>query len=395
MAITQGTYKIGGFTLPDSGFTEWLVKSAPKLASTVPVNPNRSPQQSPALQGPRLANNLYYSGSTGKTLGTSSTGLQNLASNPAPASGGGGGGGGNPPMEDRPSQPSINFDALINPVLEQLSQSEAAAQSLFSAQQGDIESAKATNAKRLGQTLTDQDALLTQGAEEQTMEGESAADQARRQFAEIQQGLQARYGNTTGTGAFAAELAGRDTMGIIANIRRGVTSALKEINDKKAQIKELGRIALEDIENNASQQITQARSQLESTLSNIRGQRGQLQARKAELAMTAMQNYQALVADIDARNTAFKQQLYLQQQDAQAKLNEAQTRARSIQESFSVRNMQQGKQITPVLVGNQGTVKSMSGQPITDPGALYGIGGSVPKPDDDFLSADDIRGGGY
>lgn len=303
--------------------------------------------------------------------------------NPPPARAGGPGAGGpgagsgsNPPLEQAPGQSSIDFDSLINPVLEQLGQSEAAANSIFSEQQGNVGAQQATSQSRLQNTLGSQNQLLDSGAEQQQQEGQSAADQARRQFSEIQQGLQAKFGGTTGTGAFAAELAGRETIGSISNITQGVTKALKDITDKKTELVELGRLAAEDIDNSAAEQITQARQQLEATLGSIRSQRGQLQKRKAELAMTAMQSYQSLTADIEARNTGFKQQLFMQQQAADQKLTDAQSRAKGIAESFKVMNMQQGRQISPVRVGNQGSVLDFTGNQVNNPGQLYNPGSS-------------------
>ena len=321
-----------------------------------------------------------------------SSGLQNLSSQ-----GGFGGSGGSmeqpmqqqqdmgAPYEAMPEQGGVNFDAIINPVLDGLKQSESDAQSLYGQQEGDVTAQKQTSLNRLAQTQQTQRGILEGSATRQQQEGESAADEARRQFAEVQQGLQGQYGGTTGTGAFAAELAGRDTLGRIANIRQGVSSALQDIDDKKVQIEELGRIAAEDIDNEARQTLTDAREELNSTLSSIRGQRGELASRKAEMAMNAMQNFRALKAEVEARNASFKQNLYLRQQDAAAKLADAEGRARSIAESFKMYNSPEGV----VRVGNQGSITDIQGNAVNKaPSALYGtnsapqgVGGSLGDPE--------------
>lgn len=302
-------------------------------------------------------------------------GLQNLA-NPSPQ---GGQSYSDAPMESGPSNDGYDFDAIINPVLEGLSQTESDAQSLYGQQEGDITAGKQTSLDRLSQTQKAQKGILDAGATRQTQEGESAADEARRQFAEVQQGLQGRYGGTTGTGAFAAEMAGRDTLGRIANIRQTVSAALAEIDDKKVQIEELGRIAAEDIDNDARNSVTQAREQLNSVLASIRGQRGELASRKAEMAMNAMQEFRALKAQVDARNTAFKQQLYMNQQAAAEKLANAQQRAQGIAESFKLYDARDAAGNSQTIrYGNQGTVQDIYGQPTEfSPTTLSGIGNSV------------------
>lgn len=334
--------------------------------------------RSPLTGGQSLQNqSVGTPGSYRPPVARQSTGLQNLATGPGPTQSGGDSGDSGL-YEPTPERQSIDIDALINPVLESLSQTEAEAQTLFGQQEGNIEAQRGTSLNRLGQTQKTQEGMLDASGVRQTTEGETAADEARRQFAEIQQGIQGLYGGTTGTGAFAAELAGRDTLGRIANIRQGVTSALQEIDNKKVQIQELGRIAAEDIENDTRMQKSQAQEQLNSTLAGIRAQRGELASRKAELALQAMQNYQSLVADVNARNASFKQNLYLQQQAAEQRLAEAESRAKGIAESFKVANMKQGDQFTPVMYGNRGTVKDFSGNQITNPGPFYGVGGALP-----------------
>ena len=278
------------------------------------------------------------------------------------------------PYEAMPEEGGYNFDAIINPVLEGLAQSESEAQSLYGQQEGDVNAQKQTSINRLGQTQQTQRGILDTSATRQTQEGETAADEARRQFAEVQQGLQGQYGGTTGTGAFAAELAGRDTLGRIANIRQGVSAALQDIDDKKVQIEELGRIALEDIDNDARQTLSQAREELNSTLSSIRGQRGELASRKAEMAMNAMQNFRALKAEVEARNASFKQNLYLRQQDAAQKLADAEARAQGIAESTKLYNSDLG----PLNVGNRGTITDLQGNAVTQkPQFLTGTTGGI------------------
>lgn len=334
-------------------------------------------QKAPAVMGASTSKKPY--GPAPKPAGYQMpSGLQNLSSQ----SGSGGSGSQEysqpqdmgAPYEAMPDDGGINFDAIINPVLEGLSQSESEAQSLYGQQEGDVNAGKQTSMNRLAQTQQTQRGILEGSATRQQQAGETAADEARRQFAEVQQGLQGQYGGTTGTGAFAAELAGRDTLGRIANIRQGVSAALADIDDKKVQIEELGRIAAEDIDNDARQTLTDAREELNATLSSIRGQRGELASRKAEMAMNAMQNFRALKAEVEARNASFKQTLYMRQQDAAAKLADAESRARGIAESFKLYNTDQG----PIRYGSQGTMTDLQGEAVTkQPQFLTGTTGGI------------------
>ena len=163
--------------------------------------------------------------------------------------------------------------------------------------------------------------------------GESAADEARRQYSEISQGLQSRYGSTTGTGKFSNEILGGQTLRNIANVRQQVSSALVQIDDKIQQVQEIGRIAIQDIEDKTRSQVQQARDNLELQLADIRRQKGELQSRKAELASNAMQIYQNTVNQVNAQNSQFLQGLYMQQQSATQQLEMAKQKASSITSS--------------------------------------------------------------
>lgn len=280
----------------------------------------------------------------------------------------------NPPMEENPDQPNIDFDSLIAPAIQGLEQAIAPLQQGFADTQGQLEASRGTQIDQTRQSIGAQVQTLDSAKLKQGRMAESAADEARRQYAEIQQGLQSRYGGTTGTGAFAGELAGRDTMRNIGNIREGLSTAIGEIDNKLVQVRELGRIAEQDIADKTSAMIVQARNQLNENISNIRRMQGELQSRKAEMAMSAMQNYQQLVAQVQARNAAFKQQLYVQQQQAEQALAAKRASAQQVAESFSLYNLQQGKQVTPVRIGNKtGTALGLNGQPMdVTGGRLYG-----------------------
>lgn len=267
-------------------------------------------------------------------------------------------------LEQAPGQPSIDFDSLIAPALQALDSSIAPLQQQSEANIQGIEADKTKLISRAQADLGKQETSLESARTRQNQEGESAANEARRQFSEIQQGLQARYGGTTGTGAFASEIAGRQTMQNIGQIRQGLSNAMMEIDNKLSQVREIATIQIQDIEDQSRGLISQEKARLEQSLADIRRQKGELQGRKAELAMQAMQIYQNTVNEINARNAQFKQQLFVQQQQAENQLRLAQQRAQQVSESYSLYNLSQGNQMTPVRVGN----KTGAVQPLNIPG---------------------------
>jgi hypothetical protein len=234
------------------------------------------------------------------------------------------------PMQEAPSAPSIDFDALIAPALAGLDAAIGPLQQSNAADIQGIESNRQTQAATTNQQLGAQTNTINTAKETQRGYERSAADEARRQYSEVQQGIQSRYGGTTGTGAFATELAGGQAIRSIANVHEAAGKAIAGLDDKLVQVQEIGRIALQDIENQARDQTAKAKSNLELALADIRNQKGQLLAHKAEMAANAMQHYQDTVNQVNANNTAFKQQLFMQQQAAQQQLEAARSRATSI-----------------------------------------------------------------
>lgn len=292
------------------------------------------------------------------------------------------------PMESAPDQPNIDWDALIAPALQGLDAAESAAGSQFNAGVSAVDTGKTSQIARTNQSIGAQEGILETGRKTQQQGAESAADEARRQFSEIQQGLQARYGGTTGTGQFAGELAGRETLKGIGQIRQGLSNAMLEIDTKLQQVKEVGRIQLEDVESQAKTDKEQLKANLDSELAGIRREKGQLQQWKQSKAIEAIQQYQYNVQAAEQRNTSFKQQLYVNQQAAEQKLAEARRKGQNIAESFKVMNLSQGGQSTPVRVGSKGSVLGFDGNPVdAGSGALYNPGsyGEPKTGEDDIL----------
>lgn len=287
--------------------------------------------------------------------------------------GGGGGGGGNPqpaqafssqgaPEIPQPGMPQIDFDALIAPALEGLDAAVGPLNQSYESNVQSINSARTNQLAANSSAITGQTNTLNQAKTTQESQAKNAADEARRQYAEIQQGLQSRYGGTTGTGAFAGELAGRQTLQNMGQTREQLSQAILQIDQKKQQVEEVGRIAAQEIEDKTRDQLNQAKNQLDTALADIRRQKGELQARKAELAANAIQLYQNTVNQVNAQNAAFKQNIYLAQMQAAQQLEAArQTGTQNIQSfASSIPGINAAQQSTPV--GAQQTAQANAAQ---------------------------------
>lgn len=241
-------------------------------------------------------------------------------------------------LQQQPSQPSIDFDALIAPAIQGLESAIGPLQQGFEETSAQLKSQAGTQKARATAQTGEAVSTLESRKTSESQNAENAADEARRQFSEVQQGLQARYGGTTGTGGFASEIAGAQTLKNIGAVRQQLSASLGEIDNKIAQVKELGNIALQDIDDTTQANILNAKQNLEAQLANIRRQKGELQSRKAQLAMDAMKIYQNEVARVNSENAQFKQQLFMQQQQAEQRLVSAREKGNQLIEQYKAGN---------------------------------------------------------
>lgn len=356
MAIRGGSWGIGGFKLPEFGITEALAK---RFSGGQTTDLSRAIAPKPKAQAPAPKPQNYtpaplnYTPDSYSPVGGYAFN-QPPATTPPPVSTGGTSGGGGQTaqqssgqssgqdysgvMQSVPEQPQIDFDALIAPAIQGL---EAAIGPLQQGTEGTVQGLQTNLANQKAATqanISGQTATLGQARTTQQTAGENAVNEARRQMAEIQQGLQSRYGGSTGTGAFAGELVGRQTQANIGKVRQQVSAAMLEIDNKLVQVQEIGRIAVQDLEDKTADQIRQAKNQLDMQLADIRRQKGEIQANKAAMAANAIQIYQTTVNNVNAQNAQFKQNLALQQAAAEQNLRLAQEQAKGIVGSYQGTN---------------------------------------------------------
>lgn len=238
-------------------------------------------------------------------------------------------------LQQSPQAPNINFDELIAPALQALDAAVAPQDAAYQANLSDIEAGRQSQVAGNQSALAQAQTAAEQARGRNTAAGEDAINQQRRALSEVQQGLQARYGSTTGTGRFAGEIAGSQATRNIGGIQTAVIGALQEVDNNIEKVRTTAMGAIQDAEGKAQSLKLQARSQYEQALANIRIARGELLGRKQELASQATQFYQQQLAQVDANNTTFKQNIYMQAKAAEQQLSQARTQATTAVQKLS------------------------------------------------------------
>lgn len=344
------------FNLPEMNVGErlgvtgnWGEKLVPKVqaADSVPQNP--------AEQGSSAQSMTGYIGNQGNPV-ASGTGN--------PTTGGPTGGTNTPPMGQPTGGGGIDYDALIAPALAKLQESMGGFQSAYNENVSGIESSGKLQEEQARNIGIEGERTATSAKKTQKGITESAVDEARRQYSEISQGMQARYGGTTGTGKFANEIVGSSAMAGIGKMRINLANAIQSIDDKLMEVKTLSEMQVKEVQQKVTDLKVQARNQLEANLAQIRNAQGAMMADKVKYASDAMNFYREQVAQVNRDNTEFMRNLYLQQQAAEQKLTAAKQTASSKQAELmnlgtsDVPNwswVNQGQQtITPATVGGAG-----------------------------------------
>ncbi len=223
-------------------------------------------------------------------------------------------------MQPQPQQQQVDFDALIAPALQGLDAAIAPQESAYQANVGQIEGNVGRAVAGQQSALSEAQTSADQARQRQGQVGEDAVNEQRRMFSEQQQGLQARYGGTTGTGRFAAEQAGAQTTRNIAQIRQQISESMQNIDNTIEKVRTTTQMYISDAEDKANELKLQAKAQLDQALGNIRIAKSELIGKKAELASQAVQFYQQQLAQVNAANTTFKQNIFLQSQKAEQDL---------------------------------------------------------------------------
>jgi len=273
-----------------SGFGQ-LFTPAP---STEQFGPIQQPQQFGPIQQPQV-------------LGASTSSL--------------GGGGGSVPFEEGPSgddqkQEEKFINESFAPAISALDQF---ASSLQGNLPGQIAGVQAEGAALTEQTKAEEALRLGEFGQqeiEQTGETKAADSALRRQMSELMQGIQSKFGGTTGTGAFAGELLGREALRGLAENRRNLQSTIAKIGQARNQLKTQVQGLVTRIELDTKNAVQSLRDNLVERIGEINIARGELEARKGERKLDLLREFRDRRASIESRNAQLKQDLFLRAKEA-------------------------------------------------------------------------------
>lgn len=217
------------------------------------------------------------------------------------------------------------FDSIIAPALQALEGQIDPANSAYSANVAGINSQVDSQKGKVNLNLQQGQTNLTNRQTQAEGETQNAVNEARRGYSEMSQGIQARYGGTTGTGAFADSILGGQTQRNIAGYRNQLAQNVQQLQSTGQQIKQVAEQALQDLESNRMTALQTAKSQLDQTIANIRSKQGELQSQKAQWTADAIGQYRQQVNQANLLDQQYKQQLYQQQQAAEQRISGALT----------------------------------------------------------------------
>jgi hypothetical protein len=286
--------------------------------------------------------------------------------NPVNSPGGGGAGqvlGAQAPSNQTysaPGQANVDYNAIYQPALDALQGAIASANQNYAGQEASINSQAGQAQGSLDTALSGQMNQIGQAKTTQQTGTKNAMQQAQQGYNEISQGIQSRYGGTTGTGAFANEIAGRQTSTNMAQFQTNLTNALGGLDQAAQQVQTVHDQNIKDLKAQTDAAIQQAKSTLQTNIANIGMQQGQVQSAKASQIANAVIDYQKSVDAVNQMNVQYAQQLQMQQNQIQANLAYARqvgtsylTPATTNATQMGINNQNtQNAQVSPVQANN-------------------------------------------
>lgn len=237
------------------------------------------------------------------------------------ATGGQGKGGSTSSSNNGPQAPDLSvFDQIINPVISNFEQLIGTQQDTSAHNIANLGTQRQTELDTENSQFAGQQAGLNTQAQAQTDAANNAIEEAKRMYAEMSQGTLARYGTTTGTGAFLTEQLGQSTGRNIALLRQGLQQSLQDINDKKTQVQQMGELAVRGTNERFDQAIQTEQDNLQKAIVQIKGNEAMLQSNKAQMAAQAIQHYQDTVNNLNAQRAQQQQQWAIATLNAQTQL---------------------------------------------------------------------------
>jgi len=237
---------------------------------------------------------------TNKNVGAPSTGNNPGTQAPGPA-----------------GDPHPNLDPMFQPLMDNLEQQVGQSTQSEGTQEQGLAADLSGNISQTNNDLSGQMGQFGNQQNQLTTQTQNAKAQARQGAAEIQQGIQARYGGTTGTGAFASELGGRQANQTVGQLNQNAINGYQAIDTARNHAQLLHDSAIQDLTQKSQVAVSQAKDALANRIVQIRGDQASLQGQKASLTQQAIQHYQDTVNQVNQFNTSFQQNLAMEHQRAQ------------------------------------------------------------------------------
>ncbi len=264
------------------------------------------------------------------------------------SSGGGGGGGGyvapttntaqptdnfqvpaGAPMQSNPQNPveQVDWNAMYAPAFGAIDQYQNTLQPQYETNIKEID----TNAaqKTAGAQEQQAEKLGAYGLQRtnETARTKSAVAESRRLAAEMMQGIQARFGGTTNAGGAYSEILGSQATRNIATNQSALQYVMAQIGQEETNVRNQTTQYINDLEQQTALDKEKARNTLQAALANVANMRGQLESEKASQKISLLKDYNNTLAQIDAANTSYKQQLYNNWQTQQYQLDQLKAKA--------------------------------------------------------------------
>ncbi len=317
MAFRPGSWSLFGVRLPEFGITE-------KIQNVIAPNKPLTTQGGSNLFGPpRAQTQPFIAPSKQQTFGDVMKQTGFGQSSPTPTSGDGqpsqpqsqqqqaGPSDQNQLFEPVPTFQEPQYD--IGPAMEALSQAEQAAEA---EQAAGLKGAEVARTGALGR-ITSSEQLQAEGLKRQQTQEEQkvteAQAQQRRGFSEISQQFLGQYGNT-GFGQGIRAGLGESIMRNIAGLSTELTKVTDNISFEKNRIVEENKRLQEEIEASFEFQKGNLRANLMRSLAEIGAKRGQLQSDRQQIIQQSINDYIDTVREVNSRNTSFRQEMFLRNQ---------------------------------------------------------------------------------
>lgn len=229
-------------------------------------------------------------------------------------------------LQEIPAAPDTS-QIDFSPAFQALDQLEGA---LKEGAAGGEQSLMASQNTAIGRETLNQKQAQTEAEKSQAQAGQSLeAGQAetRRQAAELQQGIQSRFGGTTATGAGISEILGGQAMKNLASLRTTYQGTINSINGLLQKARDESAQRISEIQTSTQANLTELKNSLAMALAQVAGKRGEFSIQAADKKMGLLQEYQNQVQQIKAANQNWIQQVLLKQQAAESGARNAATTA--------------------------------------------------------------------